>query len=180
MTTKVKGTEGIEFPDATVQASAARPVTKGAFVNLPAAPTYTVAIPAGKQSITAYLRLATAAGSSPLPVFRIGTISAIANTGYSVCYWRSAHQVVQDIGFDTTGLLIFSNTPSASVTGKLELTLMDAATNTWNFDYSGRTSDGFLNISNGTCVLPGELRQLQLTSFAGSNLTGGQMSVDWS
>ena len=171
---------GFKFPDATVQASAARPVTKGAFVNLPAAPTYTVAIPAGKQSITAHILLGAIAGANPLPIIRIGTISAIDTTNYNTSYWRSANAVSPELGFDSTGMLIFSNTPTSSFTGKLELTLMDAATNTWFFNYSGRTSDGFLNIANGICILPGELRQLQLFSFVGANFTGGQMSVDWS
>lgn len=189
MTTKVKGTEGIEFPDATVQASAAYTKAEsdaGFALGTPQNTTSGTSkdftgIPAGVKRVTVMLAGVSTNGTS-IPIIQLGVGSTPKTSGYV-----SAAAVAG--GSNEAGGSTFSNgfglvnnfAASVALHVTATFTLLNATTNLWTATINGALgTDNFSITGGGNVALSGALGMVRLTTDGGVNtFDAGSMNISW-
>ena len=173
MTTKVKGTEGIEFPDATVQGSAAYTKTEAdaAFSKISSRETKTATgtavnftIPAGTKRMQLLFDSISTNGTNH-PSVRIGT-GSVDNTGYVNMQASWTTTDANPATSATNGFNVQSQSAGNAVSGTMNLSLVNDSANRWFGEsvLNGTGAAPFMSFSTGQKATAAPIDTLQITT----------------
>jgi hypothetical protein len=126
------------------------------------------AIPSGVKKVTFMFTSMSTDGSS-VPLIQLGGSGGIEETGYNA-NGIVLGDTIQAVTQFTTGFPISSGSSSNAISGKMELALLDAPSNTWAMSIQFSLNGGdFMQMGAGTTALDSELTTLRLTTVGGTD-----------
>lgn len=130
-----------------------------------------------KRVVLSFANLSTNGNS--LPIAQIGDSGGIETSGY-VSYASAALPTTLTTSSTSSFCLDANWSAAANMHGKIELTLVDAATNTWVAAVVGGGNAGGAHgfVGGGSKSLSGTLTQIRLTTTNGTDLLDAGMAVD--
>lgn len=113
---------------------------------------------------------------------QIGDSGGIETSGYDVRHGYEQGGVSPTYGQVLGGFSVYTAAAGNILTGKATLTLLDPATNTWQFNAQAfiTSSTTILMFSSGIKSLSAALDRLQINGDNGTNFDGGKFSIAYS
>jgi hypothetical protein len=142
-------------------------------------------IPAGVKRVTIMFdQISTNTGTATDPILvQIGDSGGIENSGYnSVGNWMYSASATASTGAQTTGFAIAFGSAVSGLTlsGKMVLDLMDAATNRWASDHTlGATNSNGSHSGGGSKALSATLDRVRITTLTGATFDVGNVTVSY-